>query len=417
MLDIFNDIKRMSSGCVCGESHSMATGTVYVGSNAAEKLRDFAGAYRSPLLVCDTNTEKYASLFPGFDKAVLPGNSHANELGTSALLELIRNDADLLIACGSGSIHDITRYCADKRGLPFVSFPTAASVDGFVSTVAAMTWRGQKLSSPAAAPIALFADVEVYSDAPARLTASGVGDLLGKYTALTDWRIAQILTGEKLCPGIYSLMSGALEKLELLLERRAAGEISADSAEYTTLVMESLVLAGLAMQLQGNSRPASGSEHHLSHLWEMHVINKPTKALHGEQVGVAALLLTKFYHAHESFDFTKKRDLAETFDRGYIGSAFGELTDGILAENLTDGDPRTSSLNFSASDGQSKLAGEEISKLITPERLERYLKIAGAPTTTAELGLPDSPEFIERTLAFAPYVRKRLTLLKIIEAK
>ncbi len=417
MLDIFNDIKRMSSGCLCGESHSMATGTVYVGSNAADRLRDFARAYRSPLVVCDTNTEKYTSLFPGFDKAVLPGDSHANELGTSRLFEQLGSGTDLLIACGSGSIHDITRYCADRRGLPFVSFPTAASVDGFVSTVAAMTWGGQKLSSPAAAPIALFADEEVFSDAPARLTASGVGDLLGKYTALTDWRIAQILTGEKLCPAIYSLMSGALGKLEALLERRASGEISANSVEYTTLVMESLVLAGLAMQLQGNSRPASGSEHHLSHLWEMHVVNKPTQALHGEQVGVASLLLTKFYHAHGSFDFTKPRDLAATFDRSYVGSAFGELTDGILAENLADGDPRTSSLNFTASDEQSRLAGEEISRLIAPERLERYLKLAGAPTTLTELGLPDSPEFIEKTLAFAPYVRKRLTLLKIIEAK
>ena len=46
---------------------------------------------------------------------------------------------DVLIACGSGSVHDIVRYTACEKKLPFLSYPTAVSVDGFVSGVAAMT--------------------------------------------------------------------------------------------------------------------------------------------------------------------------------------------------------------------------------------------------------------------------------------
>ncbi len=415
---MLNTAKKIAAFCSCGDKHSMVTDTVYVGKNAAQQLNEFAKSFKSQLIVCDTNTEKYADRLINCERIVLPGNSHANELGVAPLLERLEGGKyDLMIACGSGSLHDITRYCGDKMNVPFVSFPTAASVDGFVSTVAAMTWGGQKLSTPAAAPIALFADEDVFSDAPARLTASGVSDILGKFTALCDWKIAKILTGEKICPEIFGLMENALEKLEGLLERKAAGEFTDNSKEYTGAVMESLVLAGLSMQLQGNSRPASGSEHHLSHLWEMHVINEPTSALHGEQVGVASLLLSKFYHENEDFDFTKKPDLKATFDHSYVESAFGELTDGILAENISEGDIYSSPLNFKATREQSELADREIVSLISPEKLERYLKIAGAPSTLDELGLPNDPEFVKRTLAYAPYVRKRLSLLKIISAK
>lgn len=106
----------------------------------------------------------------------------------------------------------------------------------------------------------------MFGDAPARLTASGVGDLLGKYIALLDWRVARILTGEEICPEIYGLMEKTLGRLRVLLDEISSGQLDVRSEKYTTLVMECLILAGLSMQ-QGNSRPTSGSEHHLSHFW------------------------------------------------------------------------------------------------------------------------------------------------------
>ena len=417
--------KIMSGGvCFCGKTHGMATGTAVVGDGAADSLAQFIREknFQRVLIVCDTNTEKYVpALKPAAmnaDVITLPGNSHADEKGVAPLIDRLNGKScDCLVACGSGSLHDITRYSANEKNIPFVSFPTAASVDGFVSTVAAMTWGGQKLSSPAAAPIAVFADPEVFGDAPARLTASGVGDLLGKYTALLDWRIARILTGEEICPEIYGLMEKALGRLGGLLEETAAGQLNVRSEKYTTLVMECLILAGLSMQLQGNSRPASGAEHHLSHFWEMHVINKPTDALHGEQVGVAALMLTRYYHAMRDYDFMRSVNLAATFDRSYLEPVYGDLTDGILRENLTDGEVSSSPLAFVPDAEKAEKVRAEIDSLISPEALERLLRLGGAPTTLSELGLPDDEEFIKRTLGFAPYVRKRLTLLKVLSAK
>ena len=212
-------------------------------------------------------------------------------------------------------------------------------------------------------------------------------------------------------------MEKALGRLDGLLDDMSSGQFDVRSEKYTTLVMECLILAGLSMQLQGNSRPASGAEHHLSHFWEMHVINKPTGALHGEQVGVAALMLTRYYHAMRDYDFMRPVNLAATFDRSYLEPVYGDLTDGILRENLTDGEVSSSPLAFVPDAEKAEKVRAEIDLLISPEALERILRLGGAPTTLSELGLPDDEEFIKRTLGFAPYVRKRLTLLKVLSAK
>ena len=206
-----------------------------------------------------------------------------------------------------------------------------------------------------------------------------------------------------------------------------ARNITRSSPEYIRCVMECLILAGLSMQLCGNSRPASGAEHHLSHFWEMNLVNKPCGALHGESVGCGTLLVARRYHAaasnraHFTELLTCRPDLARLFDRSYLAPVFGDITDGILDENLKNRDPLTSSLNFEISRECAERAADLTSSLISPERLEMYLKAAGAPTSTAELSLPEYlPKYgcplAELSLKFAPYVRRRITLLKLLNA-
>ena len=444
-------------------SGSLQTKIALLSPSAADSLADFMREYYSNILiVCDSNTEKYIPLLGNIGRVVtLDGSSHANERGISPLMdELSLHDYDCLVACGSGSLHDITRYCAHEHNIDFISFPTAPSVDGFVSSVAAMTFGGRKVSFESASPVAMFADERVLADSPARLTASGVGDILGKYTALFDWKIANLLCGEPIASEVYDLMKSALGRLSALLNEListadenanhgvargavdgntthtiARGAVDGDitrnitrsSPEYIRCVMECLILAGLSMQLCGNSRPASGAEHHLSHFWEMNLVNQPCGALHGESVGCGTLLVARRYHAaasdraHFTELLTCRPDLARLFDRSYLAPVFGDITDGILDENLKNRDPLTSSLNFEISRERAELAADLTSSLISPERLEMYLKAAGAPTTPAELSLPEYlPKYgcplAELSLKFAPYVRRRITLLKLLNA-
>ena len=444
-------------------SGSLQTKIALLSPSAADSLAAFVREYYSnALIVCDSNTEKYVPLLGNIGRVVtLDGSSHADERGIAPLMdELAAHTCDCLVACGSGSLHDITRYCAHEHNIDFISFPTAPSVDGFVSSVAAMTFGGRKVSFESSSPVALFADERVLADSPARLTASGVGDILGKYTALFDWQIANLLCGEPIAAEVYDLMKSALGRLSALLDElistadedanrgTAHGSVDGDAAhaiahgsvdgssarsitrsspEYIRCVMECLILAGLSMQLCGNSRPASGAEHHLSHFWEMNLVNKPCGALHGESVGCGTLLVARHYHAaasdraHFAELLSCRPNLARLFDRSYLAPVFGDITDGILDENLKNRDPLTSSLNFEISRECAELAADLTSSLISPERLEMYLKAAGAPTSTAELSLPEYlPKYgcplAELSLKFAPYVRRRITLLKLLNA-
>lgn len=87
-----------------------------------------------------------------------------------------------------------------------------------------LAWPQKTL--PAKAPLFLLADTDIFSKAPYRLTASGISDLMGKYTALADWKIAHIVTGEYFCHRIYALEMEVVSEVEGIL-----GQIKSGSEE------------------------------------------------------------------------------------------------------------------------------------------------------------------------------------------
>ena len=417
-------VKKLAGKCaVCGKTHPMITSRVHIGPDATERLIETLRADGGVCtVICDENTEKYARVIADGAQCrcvVLPAGSHATEI-THARIEAVPDikDTALFVACGSGSVHDAVRHFAHEAGRPFISYPTAASVDGFVSGVAAMTWHGQKLSFSSTPPVALFADDNVYAAAPARLTASGAADILGKYTALADWRVAQILTGEHLCESIYNLEKEALDETAYaILHRSAYSDLA-----YTKLVMNGLILSGLAMQLQENSRPASGSEHHMSHFWEMHLINKESDGYHGEQVGVGLLCVLEMYKAFARRDVLLTDsflhpNMDAVLERDRLCGVYGELTDGILAENLPASGCSLTHISVQDREEAEKRLRAVLAELPEAEEVRNMLRLCGAPASLAELDLPDDEAFIARCAAFAPYARNRLTLLKLIEAE
>ena len=266
------DVAEFSKPCACGHVHEIVVDDMIIEKGAIKRLpqimKDRYSQYKKIAMLCDDNTYLAAGktveeLLPGIITIRLDSkNLHADEHGVEAAEKQLKEykNIDFMIAVGSGTIHDITRYHAYEKKIPFLSVPTAASVDGFVSTVAAMTWHGFKKSFTAVAPCFVLADSEIFSKAPLRLTASGVGDLLGKYTALCDWKIAHIITGEYICDKVVDMEYEVLKDLCANLDGIGSQNIEA----YENL-MYGLLLSGIAMQMIGNSRPASGAEHHMSH--------------------------------------------------------------------------------------------------------------------------------------------------------
>ncbi len=413
--------QKLVASCVCGQKHSIKTSMLECRDGATELLISYIKELYPPeeaLVVSDENTEKYAVPIVaalGCRSFVLPGNAHANETETARLSSHMgeHEKPAVIIACGSGSVHDIVRFCAHKERIPFVSYPTAASVDGFVSGVAAMTMYGQKLTYPSSSPEALFAEPAVFSSAPRRLTASGIGDMIGKVTALFDWRVSNMLTGEPLCHEIYGMMQEALDSII-----DAASHNESDPG-LPVLVMKGLLLSGLCMQLAGNSRPASGSEHHMSHFWEMHVANAPTDALHGEKVGVGTVYMLS--HIKSNADIIDRDlviDKKVIFSDGLIRPIYGDLTDGIIKENSPSGFG-SSALAKLGNCALTSHAGElhsMIDALPSSGDIRDLLASCGCPASLSEIGLPETDGFLKASLRFSPYVRNRLTFAKIISA-
>jgi glycerol-1-phosphate dehydrogenase [NAD(P)+] len=286
------------------------------------------------------------------------------------LLDVQKASAELVIAVGGGTIHDITRYCAYTASIPFISVPTAPSVDGFNSKGAPIITRGVKVTIPAIGPDAIFADLDVLVQAPPTLVAAGFGDMLGKYTSLFDWDF-----GAKIADEPYLLASAEITQRALTRCVHQAEQIARRDAEGIHTLMTSLIESGLAMLLFGQSHPASGSEHHLSHYWEMAYLRQGKRQLlHGAKVGVACIEISKLYH----------RLAAEGPQRWAYTPHIGEHWSTIT---------------------------KHIMQIPNAQKLGELLKQVGGPVTIEQLGV--DPQLLERSLNEGHLVRtSRYTLLR-----
>lgn len=185
-----------------------------------------------------------------------------------------------IVGVGGGKALDVAKYVATLARLPYLAVPTSLSNDGFCSPQASLTIAGRRRSLPAAVPYGLVIDTEVCRQAPRELTLSGVGDLVSKFTAVRDWKLSFHQTGE-LVDDFAALLSDG--SVHAFLSHPTFDQ------DGLRLLATALMMNGTAMAMCGSSRPASGSEHLISHALDQ-LLPKPR--LHGIQVGVAAYLVS-----------------------------------------------------------------------------------------------------------------------------
>lgn len=406
------DSTQYSAPCACGKQHSMNTRAAVIEPGALSDFERYMTEYHITGKRCALYGENSYRATEGKHPAVQqeivldPNGLHANEISTAQVLERLEADVEVLIAVGSGTIHDIARYCAHERGIPFVSVPTAASVDGFCSTVAAMTWYGFKRTIPTVAPEIVVADVDIIKNAPMELVRSGVGDIMAKYIALADWRMAHELTGEYLCQTIYDITKTAADTVM----ESVPGILSGDKKAYEN-VTYALIMSGLAMQLMGNSRPASGAEHHVSHLIEMEPEHLEVRfpAMHGEKTGVGAVLVSRKYH-----ELAKTEDIHglvkpyQPLDREDVSRFFGDkLKDAILTENEND---CLSAVTPEAFAEKWPKLREIIAEIPDAEWLYGLLSQLDAKRSLTDIGVSEND--LDTVFKYSAMVRNRLTLMR-----
>ena len=296
------NIKELVKGihnCPCGKDHSCPTEAVEIGSGILPKIVDLCAGYEKILLVADQNTYRACGeevekllgaqvegkvVYQTGDKPLIP-NEEALETLSAAVTEATR----LIVGVGSGVINDLCKQIATEKNLPYYIVATAPSMDGYTSVGSALILKGMKVTLNARPPKAVIADTKVLASAPLDMIQAGVGDILGKHSCLNDWKLSATLNGEYFCENVCNLVYEAVETVGRLTEAAVARDEEALGA-----LMEALVAVGFEMSYVGNSRPASGSEHHLSHYFEITgILDDVPYFSHGIDVIYSAVVTAK----------------------------------------------------------------------------------------------------------------------------
>ena len=270
-------IEEMVKGiydCECGREHSCPVDYVEIGSGVLTKLPGICEKYNKILMVSDENTwrvcgqEAYNQLGAKVEKNLIltsEGPVVIPDESTIAVIEAeLNDDIDLIVGVGSGVINDLCKHVSFQHDLPYYIVATAPSMDGYVSTGSALILEGMKITLNARPPKAVIADTAVLKDAPMEMLQAGYGDIVGKYSCLNDWKLSTLINDEYFCQRVYDITYDAAKRVEQM-----ADGIAARDEQTVGALMEALVVVGIAMSYVGNSRPASGSEHHLSHFFEI----------------------------------------------------------------------------------------------------------------------------------------------------
>jgi len=310
---MIEDILNSKFKCSCGREHKINIKNISVGKNVLDKIPEIINSLtdkKNILLICDQNTyaaagkkTKMIMESKNYQVNVLVLKGENVEPNPTNLFKILRKtkEKDYLIACGSGTINDLTGFASYKMGKPYSVIATAPSMDGYASSVSSITAEGVKQTYNTAPAEAIIADINVLKDAPFDLIQAGYGDLLGKTTSLMDWRLANILFNEYYCTKAVRTI-----EIELIKIINLAKQGSIRKPESIEALIKGLIYSGIAMQMVGSSRPASGSEHHISHFLEMFSENSNYKMpRHGIKVGMATLFTTSFYHKLYELDFSK----------------------------------------------------------------------------------------------------------------
>jgi len=289
-------------GCTCGKDHPAPKVTLYSAADACRVMAEDCSALygnHQVLLLSDPETDAVAgqSLRRELERCgvfLKHQLLQKKPVATDSLVETVQTagkDASLIISVGSGTVNDLGKYAADRKGIDFWTMPTAPSMNGYTSGIAAIKVKGVKRTLAAAPPRRIYVLPEVIQQAPLKMRLAGFCDVLAKVVSDIDWQCESLLVSNSYC-GLPAAMMATVEKSY----SEYPEEIGRGEQTSVLGLFKGLLLSGVAMSLAGSSAPASGGEHLLSHFLDMREsITDREPELHGLQVGLGIILSTACY--------------------------------------------------------------------------------------------------------------------------
>lgn len=412
------------------ETREIAFGSNVLGETGRIFLSAFPG--KKAIVVADENTFAAAgapvvqSLTDAgveiLDQYIFPGTPtlYAGYTNVEKLREYLRPYEDAVVcSIASGSLNDIAKLASGELGREYMNVCTAASVDGYASFGASISKDGFKTTRNCPAPAALVVDLETMADAPARLTATGYGDLIEKIPAGADWILADELGIEPIDPTIWDLVQDPLPQALAYPEKLVARDPDAVAA-----LAEGNIMSGLAMQAMQSSRPASGAGHQFSHTWEMegHGLDWDPPLSHGFKVGVGTVASCAIWEEAlkldlENLDVESVMAAAPTDEE--VTARVKELVEPRIYEEAV---AHTVKKNLKGEELRERLEAIKAAWPSIKERAQKQLiPAAEVQRRLKEVGAPSSPLDIEidwdrfrKTHFQAQMIRPRYTVLDLL---
>ena len=391
------------SSCECGRNHNGILSDCVICEGALASLVPLLQKHgaKYPYVLCDKNTYKAAGErvveilraedIPYVLHVIERDRPSPDEVTVDEVAEHFHKSCDSVIAVGGGVINDTGKLISAQRGVVDVYVSTAPSMDGFASATSSMEVGGLKVSLPTKCPDAVIADTDVLASAPVHMIRSGIGDMLAKYVSIAEWRLANIITGEYYCDRVADIVSTSLE----MCVKSAKSAVERDKAAIATLT-EGLVISGMAMNLAGVSRPASGMEHYVSHMIDMRALEfgRPSE-LHGIQCGIATLTTLKAYDKLSRV--TPSREAALSYVRDFEAEAWNDhlkASLGRAADAIIEGERREGKYDVSRHGDRLCMILERWNDIIDVIRtlpsayeVEAFMRDIGHPTSYSDIGI------------------------------
>ncbi|MBO4476661.1 MAG: sn-glycerol-1-phosphate dehydrogenase [Bacteroidales bacterium] len=332
--------------------------------------------------------------------------------------QLDANPGAVLVSVGSGVINDLCKLSSHHHGQSYLTLPTAASVDGYSSFGASITYQGAKQTFSCPAPVAILADIDVIAAAPKEMTAAGYADLAAKVPAGGEWMVADFVGKAPLHHDAWHVLQDYLDDFLSNPEGVAAGDPTAIAD-----VFEGLTLSGIAMQAARSSRPASCCDHLFSHILDMTEHRYKGKLQsHGFQVAIGTLTMCAVFDELFKLDLSgidvdacvaawptleqeqaRALELFKDFPAPRLG--YDEITkkyDGpdVIREQLTK-------LKAEWPELKARLQGQVYSF----SKMQQLFKAAGAPYDPSQIGL--SRERLRDMFPLVQLMRFRFNLLDL----
>lgn len=411
----------------------VATRRVVIASGLAAQLptllRDSFAGEKAFLLVADPNTWTAAGCEVA-DTLTAAGLSLGNlileprageskvcpdEDRVEQLRSRLQAGTQVALAVGAGTINDLAKMASFRVNRPYAVIATAPSMNGWTSGVAAIVIDGLKATIPTPGPVLVAADPDVLRRAPAEMIGAGFADMMAKWVASADWRLAERLLGSGYDARVERISKMAIDLLDGQEEAIASG--CADAIEH---LMEALCISGLSMAVASSSTHISGAEHLFAHYIEMMMPKASERELHGRQVGIGTLCSAALYEqllgwSPERFDVEARVAAQPPWEtrRGQIERHFATVAPVVIDEAqglYVEGEELRARLNRLVAEwGDLRV---ELAEAVAPRAtIEQRLRKAGAPIHFAQLGLTSSE--MREILAWAGDIRARYTVLHL----